>query len=167
MGCVLQVSNCVSRIWTQRQNKHLSLHIIHFCCIYSLWSKHRVWDNFLFHTVFMKWFVCFKYPRAFRGMPWRSSLVSPIEPYAHIFRAVNIINVTRCYDVAKNATTAAIRFLNRTVCAYISRSRNFCNITFVKTVRHSKQVARSIIDQSDHMERIWTQKYNKKKISPA
>ena len=53
------------------------------------------------------------------------------------------VNVTRCYDVAKNATTATIGFSIWTVRVYISRSRHFLNVnlpslTIVKTVWHWK-----------------------------
>ena len=64
------------------------------------------------------------------------------------------LNVTRCYDVSKNAATTAISFSIRIVRAYILRRRHFFNVTLptialVKTVWHSKNVTRSI-DQLDH-----------------
>ena len=61
------------------------------------------------------------------------------------------LNVTRCYDVAKNVATNAIGFSVR---AYIRACEIFFNVTLpsialVKTVCHSKNVTRSI-DQSDY-----------------
>ena len=54
-------------------------------------------------------------------------------------RATFSLNVTRCYDVAKNAATAAIGFSVRTVRAYIRACDFFLNVTLpsialVKTV---------------------------------
>ena len=46
------------------------------------------------------------------------------------------MNVTRCYDITKNAATAAIGFSIRTVRAYISRSWHLSNIVW-KGYRHS------------------------------
>ena len=75
-----------------------------------------------------------------------------INSFTH--QATISLNVTRCNDVAKYAATAAIGFSNRTVHTYISRGQQFLNVTLptialVKTVWHSKNVARSI-DRSDH-----------------
>ena len=58
-------------------------------------------------------------------------------------RATFSLNVTCCYDVARNAATAAIGFSVRTVRAYIRACDIFFNvtlpsITLVKTVWHSK-----------------------------
>ena len=44
-------------------------------------------------------------------------------------RATFSLNVTRCYDVAKNAATAAIAFSVRTVRAYICACDIFLNVT--------------------------------------
>ena len=69
-------------------------------------------------------------------------------------RATFSLNVTRCYDVAKNAATAAIGFSVRTVRAYIRACDIFleCHPPFYSPCKNRvtfKNVTRSI-DQSDN-----------------
>ena len=71
------------------------------------------------------------------------------------YRATFSLNVTRCYDVAKNAATAAIGFSVRTVRAYIRACDIFLNVTLPSISPYKnrvtfKNVTRSI-DQSDYM----------------
>ena len=77
--------------------------------------------------------------------------------YTH--RATFSLNVNRCYDVAKNAATAAIGFSISSVSAHNFHRRHFLNVTLpnyspCRNCVTSKNVARSI-DQSDHRKLTW------------
>ena len=82
-----------------------------------------------------------------------SPLPTKLQFFTH--RATSLLNVTRCYDVAKNATTAAIGFSVRTVRAYIRACYIFffeCHPPFYSPCKNSvtfKNVTRSIY-QSDY-----------------
>ena len=80
------------------------------------------------------------------------------------YYAVKLLNAPAAFfthwdDVAKNPAMAAVGFSIWTVRAYISHTWYFFNVTLptialVKTMWHSKNVARSI-DQSDHRKLTW------------